>query len=150
MGWGPAPTPPPARPPPPRRLFDKDSDGCITTQELGTVMRALGKNPTEAQVKEIVKSIDPEGKGLVDFQEFLSVMQQDIKGYDSEADLRNAWKVFDAEGKGYITTQELQHVLTNIGEKLGPEEIANLIAEADSDNDGKVQQEEFVRLLTAK
>jgi calmodulin len=131
-------------------LFDKDSDGCITTQELGTVMRALGKNPTEGQVKEIVKSIDPEGKGLVDFQEFLAVMQQDIKGYDSEADLRNAWKVFDAEGKGYITTQELQHVLTNIGEKLSPEEIVNLIAEADSDNDGKVQQEEFVKLLTAK
>jgi calmodulin len=32
-------------------LFDKDNDGCISTAELGTVLRALGKNPTQAEVK---------------------------------------------------------------------------------------------------
>ena len=27
-------------------LFDKDGDGTITAQELGTVMRSMGKNPS--------------------------------------------------------------------------------------------------------
>jgi calmodulin len=49
-------------------LFDKDHDGCITTGELGTVIRALGKNPTEKEVREIIKEVDPDGRGLINFQ----------------------------------------------------------------------------------
>jgi hypothetical protein len=49
-------------------LFDKDNDGCITTPELGTVMRALGKNPTEAEVHKLIKEIDPDGRGVINLQ----------------------------------------------------------------------------------
>lgn len=49
-------------------LFDKDNDGCITTPELGTVMRALGKNPTEAEVSGLIKEVDPDGRGVINLQ----------------------------------------------------------------------------------
>ena len=38
-------------------LYDRDGDGKITCQELGTVIRSLGQNPTEAEVEEIVRNV---------------------------------------------------------------------------------------------
>lgn len=42
-------------------LFDKDGDGTISSKELGTVMRSLGQNPTEALLQEMVNEVDADG-----------------------------------------------------------------------------------------
>ena len=43
-------------------LFDKNGDGTVSTKELGTIMRSLGQNPTEAELKDIVANVDKNGK----------------------------------------------------------------------------------------
>ena len=44
------------------KLFDKDGDGKISCKELGTAMRALGQNPTEADLKMMMAEIDTDGE----------------------------------------------------------------------------------------
>ncbi len=45
-----------------------------------------------------------------------------------------------------IAVAELKHVLTNIGEKLSPEEIDNLVKEADPEGKGQVAADDFIKV----
>ena len=37
--------------------FDKDRNGFISTKELGWAMRAMGRNPTENEILELINEV---------------------------------------------------------------------------------------------
>jgi len=130
-------------------LFDKDGDGTITTKELGTVLRALGQNPTEAELSDMINEVDADGNGTVDFPEFLSLTSRRMKDTDTEEELIEAFKAFDRDGSGFISSAELRHVMSNLGEKITDEEMDEMLREADVGGDGPICYEEFVRMMMA-
>ena len=42
-------------------LFDMDGDGKISTKELGTLVRSLGINPSEQDVRLMIREVDFNG-----------------------------------------------------------------------------------------
>ncbi|KAJ6829812.1 putative calcium-binding protein CML7 [Iris pallida] len=95
-------------------LFDTDGDGRIAPSELGILMRSLGGNPTQAQLKEIVSA-----ESLVapfDFPRFLELMRKHMRPEPFDRQLRDAFKVLDKDSTGLVAVADLRHVLTSIGE----------------------------------
>jgi len=74
-------------------LFDKDGDGTISETELGTVMRSLGQNPTETELIEMVREVDADGNGEIDFDEFVEMMQKQMPPEEEDDELQNAFQV---------------------------------------------------------
>ncbi|XP_062620981.1 neo-calmodulin-like isoform X2 [Saccostrea cucullata] len=131
-------------------LFDKDGDGTISTSELAVVMRSLGQNPSDDDIENMLRGVDEDGNGSIDFEEFVLMMARKLEKSNTEDEIREAFTLFDKDCNGYITVSELRNILTETGQKIRPEEADELIKSIDKDGDGKVDYEEFCRMMSGK
>lgn len=130
-------------------LFDKEETGKLESSMVGTMLRACGLNPSEAEVEELTKKADPKGSGSFDVASFLSIMDGHGIRNDSQDDVIEAFRVFDNEGKGKIPATELRAILVNMGEKMSEEDADAAIAAATVEG-GKIDYEEYVSMLASK
>ncbi|AES82664.1 putative EF-hand domain pair protein [Medicago truncatula] len=128
-------------------LLDKDRDGCITIEELGTAIRSLDENPTLEVLQIMMNEVDTDRNGTIEFREFLNLMARKLKESEAEEEFKEAFRVFDKDKDGYISPSELRSVLSTIGEKVTDEELEQMIKTADLDGDGLVDYQEFVRMM---
>ena len=128
-------------------MFDKSRSGTILSKDLGTVIRSLGWNPTEAELSSLTASYVKDSNGIINFHEFINIIANKATETDTEEELREAFRVFDKDGNGFITSAELKYYLTNLGEKMTDDEVNKLIQEADIDGDGQINYEEFVKRM---
>ncbi|XP_059823424.1 myosin light chain 3, skeletal muscle isoform isoform X5 [Hypanus sabinus] len=131
-------------------LFDRTGNSKITLSQVADVMRALGQNPTNAEVKKILNNPSAEemtGKTL-DFDQFLPMLQTMANNKDqgSYEDFVEGLRVFDKEGNGTVMGAELRHVLATLGEKLTEEQVEELL-KGQEDSNGCINYEEVVQMF---
>ncbi|XP_078518455.1 myosin light polypeptide 6-like [Lissotriton helveticus] len=100
-------------------LFDRSGDGRIQYSQCGAVMRALGQNPTNAEVLKVLgnpKSQELNTK-MLGFDEFLPMLLTITKNKDQGTydDFVEGLRVFDKEANSPVMGEELQHVLVTLG-----------------------------------
>jgi Ca2+-binding EF-hand superfamily protein len=56
------------------KLFDRNSDGQITPDELHYVLSHLGENITKDDIEEMIRTIDLDGDMSINYEEFVKMM----------------------------------------------------------------------------
>uniref|UniRef100_A0A672K127 Myosin light chain 3, skeletal muscle isoform-like n=1 Tax=Sinocyclocheilus grahami TaxID=75366 RepID=A0A672K127_SINGR len=99
-------------------LFDRVGDSKVAFNQVADIMRALGQNPTNKDVKKILgnPSADDMANKRLDFEGFLTMLKT-VDGIQkgSYDDYVEGLRVFDKEGNGTVMGAELRIVLGTLG-----------------------------------
>jgi len=129
-------------------LFETRGNGKVEASKIGDILRALGLNPTEADVQKLVGEVKDGGNGMLAFQSFLplyvAVAKRKDENTSTAEDFIEGFRVFDKDANGTISSAELRHLLTTLGEKMEEVDVENLIAPFE-DQHGNINYEDFVK-----
>jgi calcium-dependent protein kinase len=125
--------------------MDTDNSGTITLEELKQGMSTQGTKLTESEVQQLMQAADADGNGTIDYEEFITATMH-MNRMDREEHLYTAFQHFDKDNSGYITIEELEQALREYGMN-DDNDIKEIIAEVDGDNDGRINYEEFTAMM---
>ena len=129
--------------------IDKSGDGKITKAELLRGLSERYKSDTlETDVEEIYKNLDMDNNGYIGYEEFVrAAVSKEYFVRDNV--LRFAFRYFDKDGSGEITFDEIEALFSqSISDKTKVHEtLVNIIKEVDKNNDGKINFDEFSKVM---
>merc|ERR1739838_145513 len=56
------------------KLFDKDRNGTLESDDLSRVCKELGEDMSEEDIREVITRMDVNGDGVVDLDDFYNVI----------------------------------------------------------------------------
>ncbi|KAI7898096.1 uncharacterized protein BX663DRAFT_526204 [Cokeromyces recurvatus] len=124
--------------------LDKNNDGQIDFEEFVNAMTQLllDDNRTLRKWKTFPNDDDKKQKNKMDSQHYSRRMSK----HEAD-DLKLCFGKFDKNGDGLISEDELKEVMKGLGENLSNEEIKDMMKDADANQDGYIDFEEFKALI---
>ncbi|CAF1332782.1 unnamed protein product [Adineta ricciae] len=128
-------------------LFDRDHSGSISSTELKQLLLALNFKPSESLLRKVMKEMDTDGNGTIEFSEFAKAMSSVYSRALTDEEMHRAFRCFDKDDSGFITRDELRDVLKQLNHNISERRITEVMKAVDENGDGKISFDEFVIML---
>eukprot|EP00951_Prasinocladus_malaysianus_P041066 scaffold479819_cov35-Prasinocladus_malaysianus.AAC.1 len=132
------------------RAFDRDGSGTIDSKELKQVLNALGQSPTDEEVFNMIRAVDEDESGEIEYEEFVLVVQtakEKIMNED-DGDMAAAFVAMGGNDdlSGQVSVEKLLHTIREFDLEI---DLGKMLSEVDKDKSGQIDYSEF-KLLLAK
>jgi Ca2+-binding EF-hand superfamily protein len=142
-------------------LFDKNADGYVATTELGTIIRGLQHNPTERDVADMQRDVDPNQTGSFDQNSLISLIARRPKQVDSMQDMIEALTVVGTESGTERDKPEIKMSVESFrnamimynkenGENLLDHYVEEIINDCKLAHDEQMMIDDFAKYLMSK
>lgn len=131
------------------KAFDKKGEDKIKVGELEAALKKMGLNIKSDWLEKIEHTIDSEGTGYIEFDEFCAIVRKKLQDDEDERELKEMFRILDKEKRGEVNTNELRWILKQLGDDLTEADIDDMIADVDTDGSGWVDYNEFCKLMTS-
>lgn len=128
------------------KALDKNGDGTICKKELVAGLEHITKampGLVHRDMVTLMDTLDSDGSGSIGYTEFIAAAL-DRKMYQKEESLWACFRSFDTDGDGRIDKNELRAQIHGVGKTDMPiSKIEEMLADADKNNDGHIDFDEF-------
>jgi len=132
-------------------LFDSKKQEFLSADDLDEILRAMGFRPSKEELQEILKEIDEDGSGEIEFGEFCQLcakfLVEDPDVETLKRELKDAFRIYDKNGEGFITTETLRGLISELLAPLTTDELDGIIEELDEDGSGTMDFDEFCEMM---
>ena len=127
-------------------FWDKNKDGVLNKEEIIISYKNVYGSIDEDIVENMIKSIDLDGNGVIDYNEFLNCTMNRDKIL-SKKNLEYAFKAFDKDGNGSISIDEIMSIFKKTSNNVDKKVFEKMMKDADNDGDGAIEFEEFNSIM---
>ena len=130
-------------------IFDEDNTNKIDASEILKCMQVFKMNTDQPSVDALMKSIDYNEDGVVDFDEFTVLMVKTMVSQDkTEEELVQVFKRFDKDGDGLVGADDLLAMFLELGYvDFDMDAAQEMIRLFDKNEDDYLEFMEFAELL---
>ena len=115
----------------------------ITIAQLKESFNQMELN--EVSAENLFKSMDQDGNGKIDFNEFINAAVEQYS-YFREEELLETFKIIDLDGSGKLSKMEIKTALLK-DDKVSDETVDKLVKEFDLNSDGEIDYNEFLLMM---
>merc|ERR1719473_2689037 len=116
--------------------FDADGNGVLTIEEMPELLRCIGIDVDDGQVRSVLKLLDCDSSG--------SITLAELQQWWTVFDAQQAFELHDLSHDGAIDHRELRLLARELGVEMSVDEAKMAVAALDVDGNTSLSYEEFL------